>query len=190
MWNITISVLEWDIPSLLTAANICPWHRLQPQLAIFAKLMGRLHAFPALQSHPPTHPTLHTWCHGHNWWRIVWLLEPQWALLVFSKTCSDWFLIPVQNMSLHICYSGRRYFKFLFVCLPGRVSRPAACLFPHSLSTVGSFAAFDQTQQLIFPFAPSWAVAFGAKVSESFWRRRFRFVGERQLTRPEKGGKH
>ena len=130
----------------------------------------------------PTHPTLHTWCHGHNWWRIVWLLEPQRALLVFSKTCSDWFLIPVQNLSLHICYSGRRYFKFLFVCLPGRVSRPAACLFPHSLSTVGSFAAFDQTQQLIFPFAPSWAVAFGAKVSESFWRQRFRFVGERQLT--------
>ena len=128
---------------------------------------------------PPTHPTLHTWCHGHNWWRIVWLLEPQWALLVFSKTCSDWFPIPVQN----ICYSGiSRYFKFLFVCLPGRVSRPAACLFPHSLSTVGSFAAFDQTQQLIFPFAPSWAVAFGAKVSESFWRQRFRFVGERQLT--------
>ena len=57
---------------------------------------------------PPTHPTLHTWCHGHNWWRIVWLLEPQWALLVFSKTCSDWFLIPVQN----VCYSGiSRYFK-------------------------------------------------------------------------------
>ena len=54
-----------------------------------------------------------------------------------------------------------------FVCLTVRVSRPTtACLFPHSLSTVGSWAGttFDQTPQLISPPAPSWAVALGAKV--------------------------
>ena len=43
----------------------------------------------------------------------------------------------------------------IFVCLTARVSRPTtACLFPHSLSTVGRWTGttFDQTPQLIFPF--------------------------------------
>ena len=45
------------------ACNICQTNGETPCLPCFVE--------------PPTHPTLHTWCHGHNW--IVWLLEPQWA---------------------------------------------------------------------------------------------------------------